>query len=91
MILIPALLYLYLKGYLDKKLLVTWVLIPEVGFFLQFIVVAVTSLFDLSFLPSNLVTFVYGQSMMVANLILLAWSVKKGLEWQRDRLVEAQM
>lgn len=88
MILIPALLYLYLKGYLDKKLLVTWVLIPEVGFFLQFVIVALVNLFDLSFLLSNLVTFVYGQGMMVANLILLAWSIRKTLEWQRNPALE---
>jgi hypothetical protein len=76
-IIIPFLLILFLRGYLPKKILLTWALLPSGISVLQFIIGA---LIGASLLPRSLSILIlvsYGSSMLVANMIVFIWALKQ--------------
>lgn len=84
MIIIPCLLYLYLNGWLEKKLFLFWVLAPTLTIMVQYALKARVALLDLPLVIPVMVLMVYGLSMLVPNLVLLGWAIKKALKWKKD-------
>ena len=89
MILIPILLYLYFRDFLDRKLLIRWVMIVDVSSIVQFLVYVSVSPLVAEATLSDINSFLYGHSMMAANLLLLGWAIKQKIKW--DQAASLQM
>jgi len=75
-ILIPILQYLYVKGYIGRKQVLTWILIP---YGVDFTIYVIGALIKVNLLPEIMVWAInigYGTGMLVANLVVLGWAVR---------------
>ena len=89
MILIPVLLYLYFNEILSRKLLIIWVMITDVSSIFQFLVYVSVSPLIAEAALSDINSFLYGHSMMVANLILLGWAVQQKIKSDQAARLQA--
>jgi hypothetical protein len=83
-IIIPCLLYLYLNGWLEKKVFLFWIFAPSLTIMVQYVVKARLASLELPFIIPVLVLLTFCLAMFVPNLVLLGWSIEKGLKWQKD-------
>ena len=75
-ILIPILLYLLAKGWVDQKLVVFWVAIPYGVNLLIYLIggLILSNLLPLGF--GIIIEIGFGTGMLIANLLLLVWAVR---------------
>lgn len=75
-ILIPILLYLLAKGWVDQKLVVFWVAIPYGVNLLIYLIggLILSNLLPLGF--GIIIEIGFGSGMLIANLLLLVWAVR---------------
>jgi len=77
MILIPLLLYLFMRGLINQRLFLLWIVIPYFGFFLLYLVglLILGNILPISF--GIIIEIGFGSGMLIANLLLLLWTIRR--------------
>ena len=75
MIMIPILLFLFAKGWMDQRSLILWVAIPYLGnvFLYSVALLILGNILPLGF--GYIIEVGFGSGVLIANLILLVWSL----------------
>lgn len=74
-ILIPPIIYLQLKGQFNKRLFLSWVLVPPLALFVGYLIVILIQLANLPVHTNQTIFFAKGFSIFIFNLLFTGWSI----------------